>query len=74
MRYYEKEKWNYQALEDILTGEQLILLEVWLGVNGLEYHEYQDDYLNGVRVYAKHVKSDESWAIDFIRMKEVKDE
>lgn len=74
MRYYEKDKWNHQALEDILTGEQLILLEDWLGVNGLEYQEYQDDMLNGVTVYGKHVNSDESWGIDFIRMKEVKNE
>lgn len=64
---YKKEKWNYQALEDILTGEQLLLLERWLGMNGLEFEEYQDDMLNGVTVYAKHDKSGESWAIDFIR-------
>ena len=66
---YKKEKWNYQALEDILTGEQLNLLERWLGMNGLEYKEYIDDILNGITVYAEHPINHESWAIDFIRRK-----
>lgn len=64
---YKKEKWNHQALENILTGEQLNLLERWLGMNELKFVEYQDDMLNGVTVYAEHEKSGESWAIDFIR-------
>lgn len=68
---YKKEKWNQQALEDILTNEQLDLLEKWLDVNGLKYEEYQDDMLHGVTAYAKHDKSGESWAIDFIRSKGV---
>lgn len=68
---YKKEKWNHQALEDILTGEQFNLLERWLDVNGLEYEEYRDDMLNGITVYARHDKSGESWAIDFIRSKGV---
>lgn len=67
---YKKEKWNYQALEDILTDEQIALLERWLDVNGLEYGEYQDDMLNGITVYSEQCKSGESWAIDFIRKKE----
>lgn len=66
---YKKEKWNYQALEDILTGEQLNLLEEWLNVNQLKYKEYQDDMLNGITVYGEHGISGESWAIDFIRRK-----
>ena len=66
---YKKEKWNHQALEDILTGEQLNLLEKWLSANQLEYREYQDDMLNGITVYAEHERSGESWAIDFIRRK-----
>lgn len=68
---YKKEKWNYQTLEDILTREQLDLLERWLNVNGLEYEEYRDDMLNGITVYAKHDKSGESWGIDFIRSKDI---
>lgn len=68
---YKKEKWNYQTLEDILTAEQLDLLERWLNVNGLEYEEYQDDMLNGITVYSKHDKSGESWGIDFIRSKDI---
>lgn len=68
---YKKEKWNQQALEDILTNEQLDLLEKWLDVNGLEYEEYRDDMLNGITVYARHDKSGESWAIDFVRSKGV---
>lgn len=68
---YKKEKWNHQALEDILTGEQLNLLERWLDVNGLEYEEYRDDMLNGITVYARYDKSGESWAIDFVRSKGV---
>lgn len=68
---YKKEKWNYQALEDILTDEQIALLERWLDVNGLEYGEYQDDMLNGITVYSKHDKNSESWAIDFVRRKNV---
>lgn len=66
---YKKEKWNYKALEDILTGEQLNLLERWIGINELEYEEYQDDILNGVTIYAKHPINQESWSIDFIRRK-----
>lgn len=66
---YKKEKWNHQTLEDILTGEQLALLERWLNVNGLKYKEYRDDMLNGITVYAIHDKSGESWGIDFIRSK-----
>ena len=64
---YKKEKWNHQALEDILTGEQLNLLERWLDMNQLEYKEYIDDILNGITVYAEHPINHESWAIDFIR-------
>lgn len=67
---YKKEKWNHQALEDILTGEQLKLLEWWLDVNELKFVEYQDDILNGVTIYAEHPINQESWAIDFIRKKE----
>lgn len=67
---YKKEKWNHQSLEDILTGEQLNLLERWLGMNGLEYAEYRDDMLYGITVYADNKKSGESWGIDFIRKKE----
>lgn len=66
---YKKEKWNHQALEDILTGEQLNLLERWLGMNQLKYVEYQDDMLNGITVYGEHPINHESWAIDFIRRK-----
>lgn len=51
---YKKEKWNHRALEEILTGEQLNLLERWLGMNQLEYKEYIDDILNGVTIYAEH--------------------
>lgn len=64
---YKKEKWNYQALEDILTNEQITLLERWLDVNGFEYAEYQDDMLNGIRVYSERDKNGESWSIEFIR-------
>ena len=64
---YKKETWNHQALEDILTGEQLNLLERWLGMNQLEYKEYVDDILNGITVYAEHPINHESWSIDFIR-------
>lgn len=66
---YKKEKWNYQALEDILTDEQLNLLERWLGVNNLKYAEYQDDLLHGVTIYADHPINHESWSIDFVRSK-----
>lgn len=66
---YKKEKWNYQALEDILTGEQLNLLEEWLNANQLKYKEYQDDMLNGITVYGEYDISGESWAIDFTRRK-----
>lgn len=66
---YKKEAWNYQSLEDILTGEQLNLLERWLDMNGLEYVEYRDDMLYGITVYANNRKSGESWGIDFIRKK-----
>lgn len=68
---YKKEKWNHQALEDILTDEQLDLLEMWLNVNGLEYGEYQDDMLNGITVYSEQDKSGESWAIDFVRRRDL---
>lgn len=66
---YKKEKWNYQALEDILTGEQLELLEKWLEVNGLEYVEYIDDMTYGVRVFGVMPNNGESWEIDFVRSK-----
>ena len=64
---YKKNKWNYQALEDILTGEQLNLLERGLGMNELKFAEYQDDLLHGGTIYAEHPVNHESWAIDFIR-------
>lgn len=64
---YKKNTWNYRALEDILTGEQLNLLERWLGMNELKYVEYVDDILNGITVYAEHPVNHESWSIDFIR-------
>ena len=57
---YKKEAWNYQSLEDILTGEQLNLLERWLDMNGLEYAEYRDDMLYGITVSANNRKSGES--------------
>lgn len=68
---YKKEKWNQQALEDILTGEQLNLLERWLGMNNLKYVEYQDDFLHGVTIYAKHPINHEFWSIDFVRSKDI---
>lgn len=68
---YKKEKWNHQALEDILTDEQLNLLERWLETNNLKYAEYQDDLLHGVTIYANHPINHESWAIDFVRSKDI---
>lgn len=64
---YKKNTWNYQSLEDILTGEQLNLLERWLGMNELKYVEYVDDILNGITVYAEHPINHETWSIDFTR-------
>lgn len=68
---YKKEKWNHQALEDILTDEQLNLLERWLETNNLKYAEYQDDLLHGVTIHANHPINHESWAIDFVRSKDI---
>lgn len=68
---YKKEEWNHQALEDILTDEQIALLEWWLDVNGLDYGEYQDDMFYGVTVYSKNNENGESWSIDFVRCKEI---
>lgn len=69
---YKKEKWNHEHLEDILTPEQLELLEKWLEVNGLEYAEYIDDMVYGVRVFGDMTNDGESWGIDFTRRKEEK--
>ena len=68
---YKKEKWNYEPLEDILTPEQLELLEKWLEMNGLEYAEYIDDMVYGVRVFGDMPNNGESWEIDFVRKKEI---
>lgn len=57
---YKKEKWNYEPLEDILTPEQLGLLEKWLEVYG-------------VRVFGDMPNNGESWEIDFIRAKKEKE-
>jgi hypothetical protein len=67
---YKKETWNQETLEDILTQEQLELLEKWLEVNGLKYAEYIDDMVYGVRVFGDMPNNGESWEIDFTRKKE----
>lgn len=64
---YKKEKWNHESLEDILTPGQIELLKKWLEVNGLEYGEYIDDMMYGVRVFGDMPNGGESWEIDFVR-------
>lgn len=68
---FKKNKWNYDRLENILGKKQLSLLEDWIKVNGinLESIEYEDDLLNGVRIWGRNDLSPaEPWEIDFVEV------
>ena len=68
---YEKNKWNHDRLENILDKKQLSLLEDWIRVNGinLESIEYEDDLLNGVRIWGRNdLFPAEPWEIDFVEI------
>lgn len=68
---FEKNKWNHDRLENILDKKQLSLLEDWIRVNGinLESIEYEDDLLNGVRIWGRNdLFPAEPWEIDFVEI------
>lgn len=68
---FKKNKWNYDGLENILDEKQLSLLEDWIRVNGinLESIEYEDDLLNGVRIWGRNDSFPaEPWEIDFVEV------
>ncbi len=68
---FEKNKWNRDRLENILDKKQLSLLEDWIIANGinLESIEYEDDLLNGVRIWGINDSSPaEPWEIDFVEI------
>lgn len=68
---FKKNKWNHDRLENILDKKQLSLLEDWIRVNGinLESIEYEDDLLNGVRIWGGNDLSPaEPWEIDFVEI------
>lgn len=68
---FKKNKWNHDRLENILDKKQLSLLEDWIRVNGinLESIEYEDDLLNGVRIWGRNdLFPAEPWEIDFVEI------
>lgn len=68
---FEKNKWNHDRLENILDKKQLSLLGDWIRVNGinLESIEYEDDLLNGVRIWGRNdLFPAEPWEIDFVEI------
>ena len=68
---FKKNKWNHDRLENILDKKQLSLLEDWVKVNGinLESIEYEDDLLNGVRIWGRNdLFPAEPWEIDFVEV------
>jgi len=68
---FKKNKWNHDRLENILDEKQLSLLEDWIRANGinLESIEYEDDLLNGVRIWGKNdLFPAEPWEIDFVEI------
>lgn len=69
---FKKNKWNHDRLENILDEKQLSLLEDWIRANGInpESIEYEDDLLNGVRIWGRNDLSPaEPWEIDFVEVK-----
>lgn len=68
---FKKNKWNHDRLENILDKKQLSLLEDWIRVNriNLESIEYEDDLLNGVRIWGRNdLFPAEPWEIDFVEI------
>lgn len=68
---FKKNKWNHDRLENILNEKQLSSLEDWIRVNGinLESIEYEDDLLNGVRIWGRNdLFPAEPWEIDFVEV------
>lgn len=68
---FKKNKWNHDKLENILDKKQLSLLEDWISANGinLESIEYEDDLLNGVRIWGRNdLFPAEPWEIDFVEV------
>ena len=68
---FKKNKWNHDRLENILDKKQLSLLEDWIIANGinLESIEYEDDLLNGVRIWGRNdLFPAEPWEIDFVEI------
>lgn len=68
---FKKNKWNHDRLENILDKKQLSLLEDWVRANEikLESIEYEDDLLNGVRIWGRNdLFPAEPWEIDFVKV------
>lgn len=65
----EHEEAPVKKLNELLTFDQLNLLDRWLLINELDKDTlmWGDDLLNGVRLRALDPKTDEYWEIDFVR-------
>lgn len=59
-----------ESLDNILTDAQKTFLSNWLIMEEMELDGYEDDLLNGVRIFALDSKTDERWEIDFTKRKE----
>lgn len=58
-----------EGLKEILTEDQMDFLYRWIDLEELDPKsvQCQDEYLNGIRVWALDPKTNEKWEIDFTR-------
>lgn len=63
----EQEEKPKAALRSLLRERQEHLLLDWIEVNCIDENsiDYEDDLLNGVRVFGTQKSTDEKWEIDF---------
>ena len=67
MRETEHKLVPKRNLKDILDHAQYNMFNNWLEMEGMDKNSvrYEDDLLNGIRIFATDPRTDEQWEIDF---------